>query len=338
MIFLALVDAFAATNPWDTFVQSLAEDKITGPDERTMTKLRNNFSTQVLLTANSPEAAGDLYRQVKALPATLTLAALSQNNRLAVNGPLNLERPYILTASDSMTGEMLMVKILRYNPDMFNVTKTQQNTLHVREKTVNDLVKDRIGFVPATVVSVKVAVEEGHHVGSSAGDFTALRMPRYTTTLADAPTVGGTVMMTGASRMVNCLNYLHSLRWCHMDVKSANIFIDSAGSWFLGDFGSSTPTGETVYSCTDAFYMHAVIGAAAAPKYDWYMLAVLLCIESCEPKHNYATLLFTNARADDAKIRTHASNSTLPTGLSCLLTALLRCHDDEQDFCEWPPA
>lgn len=199
-----------------------------------------------------------------------------------------------------------------------------------------------IGFVQSTVITVTVDEAEEHHIGSRDGSLRALRMPRYIRALADGPAVGFGPMLAGARRMIKCLNYLHEANWCHMDMKSANIFLDADGTWFLGDFGSATPTGEKVLSTTDAFYWRAIENDFVSPKFDWYMLAVLLCIESCkllalllyiESKHRYGTLLFKDARVDNEKIRAHVHNQRLPDVFRDVLAALLDSHDKDLPLC-----
>ena len=66
-----------------------------------------------------------------------------------------------------------------------------------------------------------------------------------------------------------------------MHIKAANVFVDSSGFHFLGDFGSSTPIDETIVSCTTQFLPEDPIGRKMAhPSYDWFMLVVMIVIEA----------------------------------------------------------
>eukprot|EP00198_Chlamydomonas_reinhardtii_P009986 XP_001699323.1 predicted protein [Chlamydomonas reinhardtii] len=82
-------------------------------------------------------------------------------------------------------------------------------------------------------------------------------------------------------RMVEALEWIHRKGFVHMDVKADNIFVDAAGRWWLGDFGSAVPKGSAITSTTRWFAPPAAAKAAATavPEYDWHMLAVALVIE-----------------------------------------------------------
>lgn len=62
-------------------------------------------------------------------------------------------------------------------------------------------------------------------------------------------------------------------------MQSDNVFIDMEGQWFLGDFGSTVPVGERVFSTTGWFTSFDLIGSPAKEEYDWYMLAVMVAVE-----------------------------------------------------------
>jgi serine/threonine protein kinase len=91
--------------------------------------------------------------------------------------------------------------------------------------------------------------------------------------------------------MIDALEYMHSLDLVHMDVKGSNIFIDQAGDWFLGDFGSTCVKGETVITSTPSFYPTNLGGVSAYPKYDWFMLLVAILIEMMPKKQEWYTEL-----------------------------------------------
>lgn len=80
--------------------------------------------------------------------------------------------------------------------------------------------------------------------------FVALLMPRYVTTLAETAQLCEPALLVGLQHMISALEYIHSFNLVHMDIKGDNIFIDSNGSWFLGDFGSCTLEHEEITSFT----------------------------------------------------------------------------------------
>ena len=71
---------------------------------------------------------------------------------------------------------------------------------------------------------------------------------------------------------------MHAQGYVHMDVKGDNVFVDNSGAWFLGDFGSACRMSEVIRTTTPTFY-HCSMGTNAIPKYDWFMLLVLLLVE-----------------------------------------------------------
>jgi hypothetical protein len=64
-----------------------------------------------------------------------------------------------------------------------------------------------------------------------------------------------------------------------MDVKGDNVFFDVNGVWFLGDFGSACKFDSPIRSSTEGFYHSPILRNPARPKYDWFMLLVMLLIE-----------------------------------------------------------
>eukprot|EP01035_Chromulina_nebulosa_P055479 gene55479-76010_t len=79
-----------------------------------------------------------------------------------------------------------------------------------------------------------------------------------------------------------------------MDVKSDNAFIDIDGNWILGDFGK--------------------LGKEPAlPKYDYYMLFVMLLIETLEDKHSFRVKFIKNDLHVDDDIITSYANEIIQT-------------------------
>jgi serine/threonine protein kinase len=90
------------------------------------------------------------------------------------------------------------------------------------------------------------------------------------------------VIAREARRLFEALQYMHRVAgFVHMDVKGDNVFFDNSGGWFLGDFGSACMIGGRIRSSTYTFY-HGAMDDVAHPRYDWFMLLVLLLIEMGE--------------------------------------------------------
>ena len=83
----------------------------------------------------------------------------------------------------------------------------------------------------------------------------ALKMPRYDSTLqscAQDPELG-TLFEHVAVSVFDGLCAIHTTEYCHLDVKPGNIFIDSKGGVFLGDFDAALIVGRVVDRTTPTF-------------------------------------------------------------------------------------
>jgi serine/threonine protein kinase len=103
-------------------------------------------------------------------------------------------------------------------------------------------------------------------------------MPYYSTTLES---IGRPLDDTSAVKLVSqmtiALSILHGKNLAHMDVKPSNIFVDSQGSFFLGDFGSVATIGRVASSTTWAFVPSDVVQSPsllASANHDWWMLGM----------------------------------------------------------------
>jgi serine/threonine protein kinase len=118
-------------------------------------------------------------------------------------------------------------------------------------------------LVPAAFHKVEL---EGHKVSG-------LLMPKYERSLAvDVFNLSLDILYSRAKTMEQAVAFIHSKGIVHMDIKPGNIFIDSAGNWYLGDFGSCTLEGSTILSTTEVYYPRRIIGTPSKFAYDWYML------------------------------------------------------------------
>jgi hypothetical protein len=88
-----------------------------------------------------------------------------------------------------------------------------------------------------------------------ANQHCALKMPRYTSTLQScAQGLELRILFENAAIAVhNGLCAMHIANYCHLDVKPGNIFIDSDGAIFLGDFDAALSQGQAVNRTTPTF-------------------------------------------------------------------------------------
>ena len=117
-----------------------------------------------------------------------------------------------------------------------------------------------------------------------ANQRSALKMTQYVSTLsscARGPDLVDT-FNTAANAVFHGLEAVHSAGLCHLDVKPGNIFVDSAGACFLGDYDAAVHQGAEVRRTTDAFLPRefAVLRSRhlliATPAVDFSMLACTL--------------------------------------------------------------
>ncbi len=112
----------------------------------------------------------------------------------------------------------------------------------------------------------------------------ALKMSHYTSTLqscARGPELT-TLFEHIAVAIFEGLHAIHAAEYCHLDVKPGNIFIDSNGRSFLGDYDAALNPGQIVTRTTPTFLPRemAILKArnrlVATPAVDFGMLACTL--------------------------------------------------------------
>ena len=109
-------------------------------------------------------------------------------------------------------------------------------------------------------------------------------MPKYERSLDAAPEVvlPQVVLFSRAKALLDALRHVHAVGFVHMDVKEANVFVDAAGCWALGDFGSAVRKGEAIMSTTRGLHPGLAGWRAAHPpllarrEHDLYMAAGLI--------------------------------------------------------------
>ena len=83
---------------------------------------------------------------------------------------------------------------------------------------------------------------------------------------------------------------MHALGMVHMDVKADNVFVDNALNWDLGDFGSTRPIGDQVWSWTEVLTPYTLPPSAKViPSMDFVQLCVMIAVELGEGKESWKT-------------------------------------------------
>ena len=268
----------------ELFKKSITKAGITAPDTRVLDTLVRRFPMQMAAVSGNDVGALDLYMEIKAMPSTTTTALVESDFQVNLNGPANPENINIIIGSRS-DKTPVMVKFLiasSNHPGLsYNTLSSAcQNEAEVCERL--HLSSTTLPFVRSEVVNVRDS--NGH-------SRKAIIMPTYVRTVADSARLWPASLVDGLARMIAALEHMHSLDLVHMDVKGSNIFIDQAGDWYLGDFGSTCVKGGTVTTTTPSFYPTKLGGMSAYSKYDWFMLLVTILIEMMPKKHEWATEL-----------------------------------------------
>ena len=106
-----------------------------------------------------------------------------------------------------------------------------------------------VPLVPARTRSIDIK-----GINSFLRKYECVIMPQFTTTASKMESLFSiNAIVAGGERIKNALHFIHSRGLVHMDVKPPNIFVDTDGNWFLGDYGSCVKIGETIHSCSEQF-------------------------------------------------------------------------------------
>jgi serine/threonine protein kinase len=238
----------------------------------------------------STELALSTYYNVKDAAGTETKSCIGSEIGMKVNGSVFPEFPFILSAHDAADAAKL-VKILRVPDGATSLSIRQQDVKYEAEsvKFVHH------SIVPMERTTINIDSELARKVNCRVGVNEVLIMPWYTSTLNLHPSNCLDWIGIEGRRIFDALQYLHDYPdggFAHMDVKAMNIFVDHANHCFLGDFGSCKPIGNPITSCSIAFCWEDVRGQTAHPKYDYFMLLVMVLIECLEDRRTYNTTFY----------------------------------------------
>ena len=237
----------------------------------------------------------EFYRDIDELPSSITINMVEGQAGVRISRPLSNDKPKILVGVRA-NGTQVVIKLLFTRID-------DARPLAVREGEVEHevecctklaLADRRIALVPSEVVVLDAAQEFAGQTHRR-GKFRALLMPRYLDPIARGPTFPIMVITREARRLFDALQYMHRVAgFVHMDVKGDSVFYDNSSAWFLGDFGSACKVGDKIRTSTPTFY-HGDMDGVAHPRYDWFMLLVLLLIEMGGKNKNKWRLRFVDS-------------------------------------------
>ena len=237
-----------------------------------LTRLQQNKDS-VFFSATTAEEAKHWYDWAKDLPQSPTRGRFKSRTGYTLNGPWSSYSSTLLTAFDDQ-GAAALFKVVPSRAD---------------PEVVAALALSGGPFV-VSASFCSAAREDG-------SEFCGLLMPKYERSLDAAPEVvlPQVVLFSRAKALLDALRHVHAAGFVHMDVKEANVLVDAAGCWALGDFGSAVREGEAITSTTRGLHPGlAGWRAAAQPpllarrEHDLYMAAGLLVRQLDAPAERMA--------------------------------------------------
>ena len=277
------------------------------------------------LACSSIAYALDIYQEYKNLPKTFTCNCIADSLGITVNGPaLGDAKPFIVSAI-GVQGEPLMVKLLRIDPDAVISLSERKLLLNMGIQACEVLnLSDKskgVSLIQTEIAEINLPEPQLNIYGR----MKAIVMPRYATTIAQSPKFPIEIVAREGRKILEALKFMHDRNVVHMDVKGDNILLDGNGNWFLGDFGSCRFIGETILSTTEMFYHSRLLRTPAHPRHDYFMLLVVLLIESLPNKHKFVEELFdaVEKRVSLAKVEEMAEKPTSSENFRQLLREIV---------------
>ena len=242
---------------------------ISRPKLDVMQRLQIQRDTAIL-SAGSPDEARFWYEWARDLPLSPTRGRFRSATGYMLNGP-SAFAANILLAYDQF-GDEAMFKVMQS--------------------------ADCAEVVAARAVSGGphlVACELRNATRDDGSDFCGLLMPRYGRSLATVPdfVLAEEHLLTRAQQLLAAVRHMHGVGFVHMDIKEANVFVGSGGTWWLGDFGSAVHEGAAITSTTRGLHpeledWHLKPQLPAQRRFDFFMLAALLVRQLDAPRDRIA--------------------------------------------------
>ncbi|KAG5180578.1 hypothetical protein JKP88DRAFT_166388 [Tribonema minus] len=291
--------------------QLLRQAYIHRPRPDVLDLIVRRFSSR-LLAVTTVDQAVDLYRDAEFLPGSSTSSCWVELHSLRLNGPFAEQLPQcILTALDS-DGNPAIVKLLAVSSHdpMTGAPASQLSEAFVcRELRLRDANNAGVPVVRGEVLELQLPFASARTTKHGPGVYPALVMPRYSCVVSDLPLIPEHAIARGAARLMQAIDFMHERGYVHMDIKATNVFVDTAGNWYLGDFGSTVRVNDPIHSYTRWFFPNNMAQQAAQFKHDWYLLAVMLAVEL--HKEDWKEQLFEHERVSTRKLRIAASAAQL---------------------------
>ena len=321
VFFISIVDLIAVLpNRMEKIVQSLKKCHINKTDPIVLSRI-GQVDRFLEVGSVSTDLAVTIYKNVQAAAGSETKSCITTMTGLVLNGPVFDEFPFIFSAHDSHEIPKL-VKILKVAEGVAALA-TRETDVEYEARSVQ---LKHPAIVPMELQEVNIDQEMALKANCRVGTVRVLVMPWYNSTLNKHPSHRLEWLGREGCRLPEALQFMHIEGFVHMDVKAMNFLVDSEAHWFLGDFGSCKPVGEPVTSCSVQFCFHDPRNKEAHPKYDYFMLLLMLLVEALVDRRCFRDLFYqpNSKHACTLLVAKHARsilNGDAPNEFKCL------CHD-----------
>lgn len=199
-----------------------------------------HLSTRLILVDTS-EDAWKLYQDAERIPQTETRAEVLKSFDIMIDGTMSV--PHSESASFYHAFEKFIPRVLKVPRDYSKAA----SECALFDAIGNGAIASTMALVPVFCLRLKGVADEEmvttRKDGSAVKIFNqGIIMPSYACTLKEIPQkISEDYAIQLLDRLAPAIKYIHDNNWLHGDVKPSNIFIDSLGLSWLGDYGSSKP-------------------------------------------------------------------------------------------------
>jgi hypothetical protein len=194
-----------------------------------------------LTVVDTAEDAWRLYQDAQRVPQTETRAEVLKFFNIRIDEVMSV--PCSPSATFYHAFEDYIPRVLKVPQDYSKVTNECALFTEIG-KDASDL---SLALVPVYSLKLKGVGDEEmartSKVGSAVKVFNqGIIMPSYSCSLEEIPRpISEDYAVTLLNRLAPAIDFIHVKKWLHGDIKPSNIFIDSLGKSWLGDYGSSKP-------------------------------------------------------------------------------------------------
>eukprot|EP00047_Mylnosiga_fluctuans_P009069 m.9932 g.9932 ORF g.9932 m.9932 type:complete len:278 (+) comp2468_c0_seq1:509-1342(+) len=214
----------------------------------------------------------DFYEEACLIPRTHTRFEVQQRYGITIDGVLHT----------TPTGALLVRAYKKGAPQVLKIPIDKKQS--ERESAVIAAIGAEAAM-QAALVPVLLVQLRGEHRVEFATDVevrtlvSGLLMPAYHGSINDIPPPlqQDDYVLYQGRRIQHGLRLMHHEGYLHGDVKPGNIFLDSAGAWWLGDFGSCVPFVTAKENFRGGTLLYQCIGVGAdTGRFDFHGLALTI--------------------------------------------------------------